>query len=159
MKKYVDEDNLNSVTDDIKSEIYSILETKLEAKTDKDNVPFSFGVDANGNYGYIKVGADTVTPFKTVAKKVGTIVCGLAERTLDLSSLDDKDKINVDNFYLIPTSFTIIDSPVTGNPDGTITFGEYMIRKTYSNYIFRCRRDSIPGNVAVDLYCDVYIIY
>ena len=28
-------------------------------------VPFSFGVDTNGNYGYIKDGADTVTPFKT----------------------------------------------------------------------------------------------
>ena len=27
-------------------------------------VPFSFGVDDNGNYGYIKAGADSVTPFK-----------------------------------------------------------------------------------------------
>lgn len=26
-------------------------------------VPFSFAIDANGNYGYIKDGADTVTPF------------------------------------------------------------------------------------------------
>ena len=30
-----------------------------------NKVPFSFGIDANGNYGYIKDGADTVTPFKT----------------------------------------------------------------------------------------------
>lgn len=28
--------------------------------------PFDFAIDANGNYGYIKVGADTVTPFKRV---------------------------------------------------------------------------------------------
>lgn len=28
-------------------------------------VPFRLGVDANGNYGYYKDGADTVTPFKT----------------------------------------------------------------------------------------------
>ena len=28
-----------------------------------NKTPFSFGVDANGNYGYIKDGADTVTPF------------------------------------------------------------------------------------------------
>ena len=28
--------------------------------------PFSFGVDDNGNYGYIKDGADTVTPFNNV---------------------------------------------------------------------------------------------
>lgn len=30
-----------------------------------DDVPFRFAVDSNGNYGYIKDGADTVTPFKT----------------------------------------------------------------------------------------------
>ena len=28
-------------------------------------MPFKFGVDSNGNYGYIKAGADTVTPFLT----------------------------------------------------------------------------------------------
>ena len=28
-------------------------------------VPFAFGVDENGNYGYYKDGADTVTPFST----------------------------------------------------------------------------------------------
>ena len=31
-------------------------------------VPFSFGVDANGNYGYIKDGADSVTPFNNLSK-------------------------------------------------------------------------------------------
>ena len=155
MKKYIDEDTFVYTINDTKVEINSAIEEKV----DKDTVPFSFGIDENGNYGYIKAGADTVTPFKTVAKKVGTIVCGLSERTLDLSSLEDKDKITVDNFYLIPTSFTIIDSPVTGETSGEITFGEYTIRKTYTNYIFRCRRDSIPGNVAVDLHCDVYVIY
>ena len=30
-----------------------------------DKLPFKFGIDENGNYGYIKVGADTVTPFKS----------------------------------------------------------------------------------------------
>ena len=29
-----------------------------------EKVPFKFGIDADGNYGYIKEGADTVTPFK-----------------------------------------------------------------------------------------------
>ena len=28
-------------------------------------MPFKFGVDSSGNYGYIKAGADTVTPFLT----------------------------------------------------------------------------------------------
>lgn len=30
-----------------------------------DKLPFKFGIDENGNYGYIKAGADTVTPFKS----------------------------------------------------------------------------------------------
>lgn len=30
-----------------------------------DKLPFKLGIDENGNYGYIKVGADTVTPFKS----------------------------------------------------------------------------------------------
>ncbi|MDE5679526.1 MAG: hypothetical protein K2I01_03745, partial [Lachnospiraceae bacterium] len=32
----------------------------------------TFGVDGDGNYGYIKAGADTVTPFKMGGKKIGT---------------------------------------------------------------------------------------
>lgn len=34
------------------------------SKEDLNNrAPFKFGIDENGNYGYIKDGADTVTPF------------------------------------------------------------------------------------------------
>ena len=32
-----------------------------------EDVPFKFGIDGQGNYGYIKEGADTVTPFKSEA--------------------------------------------------------------------------------------------
>ncbi len=35
-----------------------------------------FGVDANGNYGYIKAGADTVFPFKSGANIIKTLVHG-----------------------------------------------------------------------------------
>ena len=123
------------------------------------DVPFSFGIDSNGNYGYIKAGADTVTPFKRVAKKVGTIICGLNNQSLDYSKYEDKDQLTVDNFYLMPTAFSIIDSKSTGEKEGTTTFGTYYIRKTYNNYILSVRRDSIPGDTAVDLTCDVYVIY
>ena len=30
-----------------------------------DKVPFKFGITEDGQYGYIKDGADTVTPFKS----------------------------------------------------------------------------------------------
>ena len=36
-----------------------------DGKSLKEKIPFEFGIDENGNYGYIKAGADTVTPFKS----------------------------------------------------------------------------------------------
>ena len=35
-------------------------------------LPFKLGIDANGNYGYYKDGADTVTPFSQMAKGTST---------------------------------------------------------------------------------------
>lgn len=39
--------------------------TTLSAKKIMDKVPFEFGITDDGQYGYIKDGADTVTPFKS----------------------------------------------------------------------------------------------
>ena len=39
---------------------------KISVPTPVD-LPFNFGIDENGNYGYIKVGADSVTPFSKVS--------------------------------------------------------------------------------------------
>ena len=47
-------DKINNNIDNINNNITTL----------NNKIPFSFGVDANGNYGYIKDGADTVTPFK-----------------------------------------------------------------------------------------------
>lgn len=41
------------------------LQTKTANIANGAAVPFSLGVDSSGNYGYIKAGADTVTPFKS----------------------------------------------------------------------------------------------
>ena len=41
---------------------YSIIDAKSSVVDYTQ--PFRFGIDADGNYGYYKVGADTVTPFK-----------------------------------------------------------------------------------------------
>ena len=38
---------------------------QLTATYDGDDIPFKFGIDENGDYGYYKAGADTVTPFKS----------------------------------------------------------------------------------------------
>ena len=42
--------------------------TKTASQLKSGDIAFQFGVDSNGNYGYIKAGADTVTPF---LKKIG----------------------------------------------------------------------------------------
>lgn len=61
------------------------LQTVLTSKADKSTLMvvdptagsglITFGVDANGNYGYKKVGADTVTPFKSGDNKVKSFSC------------------------------------------------------------------------------------
>lgn len=54
-------------TDDIATSIddTSTNDKVVGAKAVADIVPFKFGIDENGNYGYYKAGADTVTPFKS----------------------------------------------------------------------------------------------
>lgn len=42
----------------------------LAVKQLNSKLPFSLGIDANGNYGYKKVGADTVYPFKSNVLKL-----------------------------------------------------------------------------------------
>lgn len=63
------------------SQYYCIVDiTTPEAWNDahwtliEDSVPFKFGIDADGNYGYIKAGADSVVPFsKTSAIYLGSV--------------------------------------------------------------------------------------
>lgn len=147
MKKYTSEEDLNLVLTESKN----YIDTGLEDKVNKDNCPFRFGIDSNGNYGYYKVGADTVTPFKTVAKKVGTIVCGWKENVLDCSKLEDRDKLTVNNFYLMPTSFVIQNIKDNTAIKSEVTLGTYYLHKTYDNYTLKVIRDSIQGDVGVEL--------
>ena len=44
----------------------NIDENSNKITTLNNKVPFSFGIDANGNYGYYKDGADTVIPFNDI---------------------------------------------------------------------------------------------
>lgn len=51
--------NINTLSNHVNS-----LETKTANISNEVTIPFSLGIDSNGNYGYIKAGADTVTPFR-----------------------------------------------------------------------------------------------
>lgn len=63
-----DLDDFSELVEDVAG-IYEELPTKYSPlnpppyPVTRANVPFNFGVDASGKYGYIKEGADTVTPF------------------------------------------------------------------------------------------------
>ncbi len=52
------------------------LNANLQASYAGATVPFKFGIDEDGNYGYIKAGADSVTPFKSGAATPAFRTCG-----------------------------------------------------------------------------------
>ena len=58
-----------------------------------DDLPFGFGIDGDGNYGYIKVGADTVTPFTSQADVDAAYESGKAELTELVTYIKSLDKL------------------------------------------------------------------
>lgn len=63
---------IDGITSDINGTSDNIA-ASIKVVNDIDNkVPFKFGIDADGNYGYYKAGADTVTPFKTGDKIINS---------------------------------------------------------------------------------------
>lgn len=78
---------------------------------------------------------------------------------LDCSKFGDKDRLTSDNFYLMPTSFIIQNIRDESAIVSEVTLGIYNFHKTYNNYMLKVQRDSIQGDVGVELQCDVYIIY
>ena len=58
--------------------------------------PFKFGVDDNGNYGYYKAGADTVTPFKSAkASGIGDFHNGFDIASVDAFNLPCERSMNI----------------------------------------------------------------
>lgn len=71
-----------------------------------DNILIRLGVDADGNYGYYKVGADSVTPFKIGELKRETLGTVKGSKTFDIKSLYpdiDLSTISVSNFCIVKT--------------------------------------------------------
>ncbi|HBV82340.1 MAG TPA: hypothetical protein DEB74_06010 [Lachnospiraceae bacterium] len=60
-------DALDARTESVENDVAEILAKRYLQASDvwEGTNNFKFGVDADGNYGYYKAGADTVTPFKT----------------------------------------------------------------------------------------------
>ena len=97
MKKFLD----FSGTTYLYSKIVEYINTKIA-----ERVPFKLGIDSNGNYGYYKEGADTVTPFKRLVK-AGDITISYIANTFDLSQYKN---ITINDIFLVVNSFDIIDT-------------------------------------------------
>lgn len=92
----------------------SVAEEAGTAASEVDaKVPFAFGIDADGQYGYIKAGADTVTPFSSLP---ATFTCSftyaLKVRAINPSGGSDAEGI---------TTFTFPSSVDIGGVTYTVT--------------------------------------
>lgn len=60
--------NMSEAQEDIAANIsdISVVTARTQTTVDDVVVPFQFGVDSDGSYGYVKSGADTVTPFSSL---------------------------------------------------------------------------------------------
>lgn len=63
---------IDGITSDVNGTSDNIAASIKVVNGIDNKVPFKFGVDADGNYGYYKAGADTVTPFKTGDKIINS---------------------------------------------------------------------------------------
>ena len=58
-------------------------------------------MDENGNYGYIKAGADSVTPFKNSScTYIGNTVSSLSSNTFDATSIPNYKNLKNNNFVI-----------------------------------------------------------
>ena len=89
-----------------------------------------FGIDSAGNYGYKKVGADTVIPFKTYS---GNVICfsyGFYTKEMTYGFGKTVDKIKVSGQSYEPASATLV---ISGSNDNS-NWKEIGRITTDSNY-------------------------
>lgn len=99
----------------------------ISAKVDevRADVPFKFGIDENGNYGYVKEGADSVTPFLNLkAMYIGAIYGTDANP-------------NISRIYENPDGSVTGVSGAGGNLTSTITFNKTMNIDVVGEFIGR----------------------
>ena len=101
--------------------------TKTASQLKSGDVAFQFGVDEQGNYGYIKAGADTVTPF---LKKIG------------IGDFYKQAPVN------LPTNEPLPKTGLTLN----LEVGHYIVLAYVSNYTSSTNNTDIVINVANGTY-------
>lgn len=78
-------------------------------------LPFALGIDADGNYGYYKAGADTVTPFKT------------GDKIINSRFPNGKSLVGLDSFVLTSNGKTYQQSSTVTVTELTTTIGDNKV--------------------------------
>ena len=107
------QESMDTVVSDVESTQNDITDVHNELKTSLGGM--TFGVDAAGRYGYIKAGADTVTPFKSHAN-----VISFTPNWVHLRSSTGDKYASVSTNGNTVTLVNGMDS--TGRPNNEITF-------------------------------------
>lgn len=111
------------------------------------DIPFKFGIDENGNYGYIKAGADTVTPFKRDMKNL--------KIQFNASSIAD---LTIGNTY-----FIAIGNFQTTKNTGTVSAGAEVLYQSewvgstvaYNNYYYMGRFYIVKATAATITFANM----
>lgn len=144
--------NANTASINTNAKSITTAKTEIEAvqgqieTTDStgETVKFQFGIDADGNYGYKKAGADTVTPFKsggtlTIPSLIGTTnydTYGYTTLTIDVT--------NYTHLHIEQAKTGAIGGVAGANPTITISLDSTQIYAITS-------ADTTENNVSKDI--------
>lgn len=102
----------------------------------------TFGVDADGNYGYIKAGADTVTPFKTEGTKIYGSASGDNSWTVNI-------KRNNPVLKLTGTGY------IGNSPNNHVTLGIYGATEDFTTPYTADNHVELPLIQGISLYANM----
>lgn len=137
------------------------------------DVPFKFGVDENGNYGFIKDGADTVTPFKQGGIHISSYRI-YADSTPGYVTFEVRDLslLKISSIYSrgdSPNRFVILggNSPLNNVIDNKSieietalsngTFGTEIFASDFSDVTWNSRWGEVLNDIQVDISAFDYV--
>ena len=150
-------ENINTLNSDLAS-LSGKVNTNFTTLNNK--VPFSFGIDANGNYGYIKDGADTVIPFNDIksgeawlrsCRKITTSHNYTGGMTGSFY-IDDLDFSDIDSFIF---SYSIGTSTKAANTFRIYNSNKHLVNvdpaRDISNQIVYVNNTTLPCTVQISV--------
>ena len=114
--------------------------------------PFKFGIDENGNYGYYKVGADTVTPFKSGGSDFDFLIPVYKNGiwyNVDGISVEQKYEVteNEDSMTLNTTASGIVLNNNTGGSISIVVVLKEPVTSIKMQYGYATQNATLPGIV------------